>query len=75
MIKHNLLKLLIHLLLFPQDHIPLSLDSRLVQLRVLQNIAQDINSLRDVLVETFRIVDGLFSGCVGVQVGTDVFNF
>lgn len=75
MIKYNLLELLVDFLLFPQNNIPLPLDRTSVQFRVLQDIRQDVNSSRDILVECLGVVDGLFSRSVGVQVSTHVFNF
>lgn len=75
MIKYNFLELLVDFLLFPQNNIPLPLDRTSVQFRVLQDIRQDVNSSRDILVECLGVVDGLFSRSVGVQVSTHVFNF
>ena len=74
-IKYNFLELLVDFLLFPQNNIPLPLDRTGVQFRVLQDIRQDVNSSRDILVECLGVVDGLFSRSVGVQVSTHVFNF
>jgi len=74
-IEYNFLELLVDFLLFPQNNIPLPLDRTSVQFRVLQDIRQDVNSSRDILVECLGVVDGLFSRSVGVQVSTHVFNF
>lgn len=74
-IEYNFLELLVDFLLFPQNNIPLPLDRTSVQFRVLQDIRQDVDSSRDILVECLGVVDGLFSRSVGVQVSTHVFNF
>jgi hypothetical protein len=74
-VKHNLLKLLVNLFLLPQDDIPLSLNRRLVQFGVLQDVAEDVNSLGNILVETFRVVYGLLPGCVGIEVGSNILDF
>lgn len=73
-VKDDLLKLLVHLLLLTKDHVPLPLDGRLVELRVLENVREDVDSLVDVLVERLGVVDGLLAGGVGVEVGAEVLD-
>ena len=60
-IEHDLLKLLVNLLLFTEDHISLAFNGSGFQLGVLENIGEDINGLGDVGVEGLGIVDGVFS--------------
>lgn len=73
-VKDDLLELLVHLLLLTKDHVPLPLDGRLVELRVLENVREDVNSLVDVLVERLGVVDGLLPRGVGVEVGAKVLD-
>lgn len=74
MVKNDLLHLLIHLLLLPQYNIPLPLNSRILQLRVLQNIRNNINRLRHVLAEALGVVHRLLAGRVRVEVGAEVLD-
>lgn len=60
-VEDNLLELLVNLLLLTQDHIPLTLNGTGLQLRVLENVCEDVDGLRDVAVERLGIVDGVFS--------------
>jgi hypothetical protein len=73
-VKDDLLELLVHLLLLTKDHVPLPLDGRLVELRVLENVREDVNGLVDVLVERLGVVDSLLAGGVGVEVGAEVLD-
>jgi chloramphenicol 3-O-phosphotransferase len=41
----------------------------------LQNVRENVDCLRNILVECFGVVDGLFTGCVGVEVSTEVLDF
>jgi hypothetical protein len=64
-VEDNLLELLLDFLGLAQDHVALALDGGLLELRVLENVLQDIDALGDVLVEGLGEVDGvlaLFSG-------------
>lgn len=74
-IEYDLLQLLVHLLLLTQNDVALALDSRSIELGVLQDVADDVDSLRDVLPEALRVVHSLFPGRVGVQVSADILNF
>jgi hypothetical protein len=60
-VKDNLLGLLVHLLLFTDDDVALPLDRTGLELRVLQNIADDVDGLADVLLERLGIVHRLLS--------------
>lgn len=73
-VENNFFQLLVNLLLLPQYNIPLSFDCRRVQLGVLKDVADNVNSLRHILLEALGIVDSLFSRCVGVEMGTNVLN-
>jgi hypothetical protein len=61
MVKDHLFQLLINLFLFSENDISFSLDGCRVELRVLQNIGEDVNSLRDVGVERFGVVNSVFT--------------
>ena len=73
-VENNLFQLLVNLLLLPQYNVPLPFNGRRVKLGVLKDITDDINGLGDVLLEALGVVDGLFSGRVSVEVGTNVFD-
>ena len=60
-VEDNLLELLVNLLLLAQDDITLALDSGLLELRVLEDVGQDVDCSWDVGVEGFGVVDGVFS--------------
>ena len=64
----------IYLLHFPENHITLATDSVLLKLRVLQDIRENVESLRDVLVQDLGVIRGLFPRSVGVQVASHVLN-
>jgi hypothetical protein len=61
-------------LLFPQYNVPLPFYGRRVKLRVLEDIADDVDGLGDVLLEAFGVVDSLFPRCVSIEVCTNVLN-
>jgi len=73
-VENNLFQLLVNLLLLPQYNVPLPFNGRRVKLGVLKDIADNVDSLGDVLLEALGVVDGLFPRCVSVKVGTNVFN-
>jgi hypothetical protein len=50
----------LNLLSFAQDDVSLTLDSRGLKLRVLQNIGEDIDSLGHIGVEGLGVVNGVF---------------
>ena len=75
MVEHDLLQLLVDLLLLPQDDITLPLDSTTFKLGVLQDVANDVNCLGNVLTETFGVVDSLLARCVCIQMSTEIFDF
>ena len=74
MIENNFLKLLINLLLLSKNDIPLPLNSRVFELGVLQNIADNVDSYWHILAEALGIVDGLFPRSVGIKMCTNVLN-
>ena len=67
-VEHDLLHLLVHLLLLPQDDIPLALNRRGLESRVLENVADVVNAGADVLGEALGVVHGLLARRVRVQV-------
>jgi hypothetical protein len=60
-VEDNLLELLLDLLGLAQDHVALALDGGLLELRVLENVLQDVDALGDVLVEGFGEVNGVLA--------------
>lgn len=74
MVEHNFFKLFINLLLFAEDDVTFALNSTILEFRVLQNIADDVNSCGDVLAEALGVIDGLFAGSVGVEVCAEVLD-
>lgn len=75
MIENDLLQLLVNLLLLPEDNITFSFDGRRVKLGVLEDVTDNIDSLGNILLEAFGVVDSLLPRCVSVEVSTYVFNF
>ena len=60
--------------MFPEYNVPLPFDCRRVELGALEDIANDVDGLGDILLEALGVVDGLFPRCVSVEVGTNVLN-
>ena len=60
-VEDNLLHLLLHLLRLADDHIALPLDGRFLQLGILQDVGQDVDTLRNVVVEGLGEVDGVLA--------------
>lgn len=74
MVEDHLLHLLVDLLLLPKNHITLPLNRGIVQFRVLEDVADDVDRLSNVFAEALRVVDGLLPGGVRVQVRTKVLD-
>lgn len=60
-VEDDLLDLLLDLLGLTEDDIALAFDGRLLELGVLENIGQDVDTLRDVGVEGLGEVDGVLA--------------
>lgn len=73
-VEDNLLELLVDLLLLTENDIALALDGGLLKLGVLENVGDDVDDGRDILVECLGVVNGLLTRSVGVQVGAEVLN-
>jgi hypothetical protein len=73
-VEDDLLHLLINLLLLPYNDVPFPLNSPLLELRVLEDIRDDVDGLGHVLAEGLGVVDGLLAGGVGVEVGAEVLD-
>jgi hypothetical protein len=58
-VEDNFLELLVNLLLLTEDHVPLTLNGSGLELRVLQNIGEDIDGLGDIVVEGLGVVDSV----------------
>lgn len=74
-VENNLLHLLVNLFLLSQDNISFPFNSTLLQLGVLEDIRDDSNSRSNILLESFGVIDGLFSRSVGVEVSSNVLYF
>jgi hypothetical protein len=61
MIKHHFFQLLFDFFLFSEDDISFALDGCGFELRVLENVGEDVDSLGDVGVEGFGVVDSVFA--------------
>lgn len=59
-VEDNLLELLVNLLLLAQDHIALTLDGTGLELRVLEDIGEDVDGLGDIVVKGLGVVDSVF---------------
>lgn len=73
-IENNLFQLLVNLLLLPQDDISFPFNSATIELRVLENVADNIDRLRNILAEALGIVDSLLPRGIGIEVGTKILN-
>lgn len=60
-IEHNLFQLLVNLFLFPKDNITLALDCGWLELGVLKDIGENVDSVGDIRVEGLGIVDGVLT--------------
>lgn len=60
-IENNLVQLLLNLLRLAQNDIAFPLNRRLLELRVLENVLQDVDALGNVLVEGLGEVDGVLA--------------
>lgn len=60
-IENNFLQLLLNLLRLTENDITFPLNSRLLKLRVLENVLEDIDALRNVLVQGPGEVDGVLA--------------
>ena len=73
-VKHNLLLQLGNLLIFTENHVTLALHRTSVELRVLQNVRDDVHSRANVLAERLGVKDRLLARSVRVQVSTNVLD-
>lgn len=73
-VKDNLLVLLVDLLELSGDDLSFSVNGRLGQLGVLQNVGQNLHRLGHVVLERLGVVDGGLSRGVGVEVAAHVLN-
>lgn len=60
-VKDDLLNLLLDLLRLAEDHITLAFDRALLELGVLEDIGQDVDTLGNIGVESLGEVDGVFA--------------
>lgn len=60
-VEDDLLELLVNLLLLAEDHITLTLNGAGLELRVLEDVSEDVDGLGNVGVEGLGVVDGVFS--------------
>lgn len=61
MVEDNLLELLLNLLGLPENDVALALDGRLLELGVLENVLDDVDTLRNVLVQCLGEVDSVLA--------------
>jgi len=64
MIEYDLFKLLVNLLLFSKDNISFPLNSCRLELRILENVGNDVHGNRNILSEALCIVHGLLARSV-----------
>lgn len=73
-VENDLLDLLLNLLRLPQDNVALTLDGRLLELGVLQDVGEDVDELGHVGVEGLREVNSVFTLSLSVR-PLDAFKF
>lgn len=61
MVKDNFLELLVNLLLLPKDDVALSFYSLGFELGILQDVRQNVYGSRDIGIEGFGVIDGVFA--------------
>lgn len=74
-VKDDFLVLLVDLLLLTEDNVALTLNGALLELAVLENITDDLDSLGDILPEALGVVHRLLAGGIGVEVRAKVLDF
>jgi hypothetical protein len=60
-VENNLLELLVDFLLFAENDITLALNGLGLELRVLEDVGEDVDGGGDVVVEGLGVVDGVFA--------------
>ena len=60
-VENNLLELLVDLLLLAKDDVALALDGRRLELGILEDVGEDVDSGGDVVVEGLGVVDGVLA--------------
>lgn len=60
-VEDNLLELLVNLLLLAQDNVTLALNGSGLELGVLEDIRENVDSLGDIVVEGLGVVDGVLA--------------
>lgn len=73
-VKHDFFKLLVNLLLFPYNDVSFAFHGRTVELRVLEDVRDDVDSNWNILAEALGIVHSLFTGGICIEVSTNVLN-
>jgi len=73
-VKHNLIKHLVHLITLLQDDGSFFLDGRGFELRFGQQVTQDIHVLLQVVCQALGVVDSILSGGVGIDLGAQILN-
>jgi hypothetical protein len=74
MIKDDLFKLLVNLLLLSKNDITLSLNGWRLEFRILKNVGNDINGNRNILSEALCIVHCLLARSVCIQMCAKILN-
>lgn len=74
-VKDDLLVLFVNLLLFTHYDVALAFDGVAFELRVLENVRDDVDSLGDILAEALGVVDGLLARGVCIEVSAEVLHF
>ena len=60
-VEDHLFNLLLNLLGLPENDVAFPLDCLLLELRVLEDVLKNVDTLRDVFVERFGEIDCVFS--------------
>lgn len=73
-VKDHFLLLLVDLLHLAEDDVALALNGGVVELGVLQDVREDVDRARHVLLEHLGVVHGLLARRVGVQMAAHVLD-
>ena len=72
MVKNNLLELLVYFLLLAKNNITLALHGLALKLGVLENIADDVDSVPHILPEALRVVHSLLARRVRIEMSSEI---
>jgi len=74
-VENDFFVLFVYFFLFSEDDFSFSFYSGFFEFGVLEDVGDDFYAGGGVLLKAAGIVDGLFTGSVGIEMGSHVFDF